>query len=296
MCRELSGSVHPGSLTALIGPNGSGKTTLLRAFAGAASDRCRPYRSRRREAGGRLTVPQASQLDRIVSDLLPGCGGLADRRPGRFRSIRAGGHPRQAEAALRRVGLAEEGDRPIRALSAGQFQRVLFARTMLQDAPVLLLDEPFTAVDTATTIVRWDGIASLARAGSHDCDRSARPGPRAPRLPAHAAADRRQWPGPAGSERANCKRAPLSIGRGMDIGTMLDVRWFRLLSRFMRRALAGCLALSIAAPPLGVFLVLRRMSLMSDVMQHGVLPGIAVGAAVAGMSRMGDGPGGSRPG
>ena len=53
---------------------------------------------------------------------------------------------------------------------------------------------------------------------------------------------------------------------------------------FMRRALAGCLALSVAAPPLGVFLVLRRMSLMSDVLQHGVLPGIAVGAIAAGLS------------
>lgn len=53
---------------------------------------------------------------------------------------------------------------------------------------------------------------------------------------------------------------------------------------FMRRALAGCLALSVAAPPLGVFLVLRRMSLMSDVLQHGVLPGLAVGAIFAGLS------------
>jgi zinc/manganese transport system permease protein len=53
---------------------------------------------------------------------------------------------------------------------------------------------------------------------------------------------------------------------------------------FMRRALAGCLALSVAAPPLGVFLVLRRMSLMSDVLQHGVLPGIAVGGILAGIS------------
>ena len=53
---------------------------------------------------------------------------------------------------------------------------------------------------------------------------------------------------------------------------------------FMRRALAGCLALSVAGPPLGVFLVLRRMSLMSDVLQHGILPGIAIGAAVAGFS------------
>ena len=53
---------------------------------------------------------------------------------------------------------------------------------------------------------------------------------------------------------------------------------------FMRRALAGCFALSVAAPPLGVFLVLRRMSLMSDVLQHGVLPGIAIGAIFAGLS------------
>jgi zinc/manganese transport system permease protein len=53
---------------------------------------------------------------------------------------------------------------------------------------------------------------------------------------------------------------------------------------FMRRALAGCLALSVSGPPLGVFLVLRRMSLMSDVLQHGMLPGIALGAAVAGLS------------
>ena len=60
----------------------------------------------------------------------------------------------------------------------------------------------------------------------------------------------------------------------------------------MRRALAGCLALSVAAPPLGVFLVLRRMSLMSDVLQHGVLPGIALGAAVGGLSVWAMGTGG----
>jgi zinc/manganese transport system permease protein len=60
----------------------------------------------------------------------------------------------------------------------------------------------------------------------------------------------------------------------------------------MRRALAGCFALSVAAPPLGVFLVQRRMSLMSDVLQHGVLPGIAVGAAVGGLSVWAMGTGG----
>jgi zinc/manganese transport system permease protein len=53
---------------------------------------------------------------------------------------------------------------------------------------------------------------------------------------------------------------------------------------FMRRALAGCVALSLAGPPLGVFLVLRRMSLTSDALQHGILPGVAIGAAIGGLT------------
>jgi zinc/manganese transport system permease protein len=53
---------------------------------------------------------------------------------------------------------------------------------------------------------------------------------------------------------------------------------------FMRRALAGCLALSVSAPPVGVFLTLRRMSLMSDAMSHAILPGAAAGFLVAGLS------------
>lgn len=53
---------------------------------------------------------------------------------------------------------------------------------------------------------------------------------------------------------------------------------------FMRRALAGCFALSLAAPPLGVFLTIRRMSLTADVLQHGILPGVALGAIVGGLS------------
>jgi zinc/manganese transport system permease protein len=55
-------------------------------------------------------------------------------------------------------------------------------------------------------------------------------------------------------------------------------------AEFMRRALIGCLALSLAGPPLGVFLVLRRMSLMTDPLQHGILPGIAIGASLTGLS------------
>lgn len=61
---------------------------------------------------------------------------------------------------------------------------------------------------------------------------------------------------------------------------------------FMRRALAGCLALSLAAPPLGVFLVIRRMSLTADVLQHGILPGVALGALLGGVSLLAMGAGG----
>jgi zinc/manganese transport system permease protein len=61
---------------------------------------------------------------------------------------------------------------------------------------------------------------------------------------------------------------------------------------FMRRALAGCLALSLAGPPLGVVLVLRRMSLTSDVLQHGILPGVALGALAGGLSLWAMGLGG----
>ena len=64
---------------------------------------------------------------------------------------RIGGEGRQdADKALDAVGLGGLGDRSIGALSAGQFQRVLFARTIVRDAPVILLDEPFSAVDPAT--------------------------------------------------------------------------------------------------------------------------------------------------
>ena len=73
---------------------------------------------------------------------------------------------------------------------------------------------------------------------------------------------------------------------------MFDLLFDPFSMGFMRRALAGCIALSLAGPPLGVFLVLRRMSLTTDVLQHGILPGIALGAVFGGMSLLAMGAGG----
>jgi zinc/manganese transport system ATP-binding protein len=94
-------------------------------------------------------LAQGSHLDRSFPITCGDVVALATTRVGPFRSL--GKHRLAAtRAALERVGLAEMAARPIQALSAGQFQRVLFARTIVQDARLILLDEPFTAVDAAT--------------------------------------------------------------------------------------------------------------------------------------------------
>ncbi|MBV9248092.1 MAG: metal ABC transporter ATP-binding protein [Acetobacteraceae bacterium] len=148
--RAVSGCFAPGSLTALVGPNGAGKTTLLRAIAGLHS----PFSGRIKRGGltpGRIALlPQSSHLDRSfpISCLdLVTLGALA--RIGPFGAAQ-NGEMNAAYKALQKVGLGQEAQRPIAALSAGQFQRVLFARLMVQDAPVILLDEPFTGVDGRT--------------------------------------------------------------------------------------------------------------------------------------------------
>jgi zinc/manganese transport system ATP-binding protein len=120
-------------------------------------------------------LAQGSHLDRSFPITCRDVVALAATRLGPFRSI---GRDKLAatRAALDRVGLAEMAQRPIQALSAGQFQRVLFARTIVQDAKLILLDEPFTAVDTATTrllmsvIHEWHAQGRTVIAVLHDMD------------------------------------------------------------------------------------------------------------------------------
>ena len=170
---HLSGRFAPGSLTAVVGPNGAGKTTLLRAIAGLHP----PAEGRVETGGARIALlPQQAALDRgfPVSCLDVVLFGLwAEAGP--FRALPRDGRAR-AMAALEAVGLSGFGRRPIGSLSAGQFQRVLFARLLLQDAPVILLDEPFNAVDARTAadllavVRRWHGERRTVIAVLHDLD------------------------------------------------------------------------------------------------------------------------------
>jgi zinc/manganese transport system ATP-binding protein len=171
----LSGRFEPGSLTALIGPNGAGKTTLLRALAGL-----HPLSAGRIDRGTLqprdiALLAQGSHLDRSFPITCGEVVALAATRLGPFRAVGAARRA-AAGAALDRVGLAGMAHRQIRALSAGQFQRVLFARTIVQEASLILLDEPFTAVDAATTclllsvIKDWHAQGRTVIAVLHDMD------------------------------------------------------------------------------------------------------------------------------
>ena len=148
--RDLSGTFAPGSMTAVAGPNGVGKTTLLHALCGAL-----PVASGGIDRSGLdpraiALLPQEFRLDRsfpIDCRDVVALGWTA--RLGMFRRIGREEYA-AADRALASVGLRGIGRQPVNTLSAGQFQRVLFARTIIRDASIILLDEPFTAVDAAT--------------------------------------------------------------------------------------------------------------------------------------------------
>ena len=171
---HLSGEFRAGSLTAVVGPNGAGKSTLLKGLKGALPILDGSIDLNGIERRRIAYLPQQAELDpdfpiSVLDVVLLGHW----RRGGLFRSI---GRARRAEAAtaLETVGLAGFEARPMGALSVGQRQRVLFARVLLEDAPVILLDEPFTAIDARTTIdllaiiQRWHGEQRTVIAVLHD--------------------------------------------------------------------------------------------------------------------------------
>jgi zinc/manganese transport system ATP-binding protein len=173
---HLHGTIAAGSLLAVMGPNGAGKSTLLKAIGGSLPplsgriDIAAPARERVRIA----YLPQLATLDRAfpisVADIV---ASGRWHKAGLFRRI---GKREDAgiAAALHAVGLDGFEDRWIGSLSGGQLQRALFARLMLQDAPIILLDEPLNAVDdrTATDLLDvvkgWHGEGRTIIAALHD--------------------------------------------------------------------------------------------------------------------------------
>ncbi len=172
----VSFSLRRGERMALLGPNGGGKTTLLRALLGELPPLAGELAVRARCA----TVPQTerSQLDYPVSALdVAAMGALSRlpwwRRPGRREREGALG-------ALERVGLAELAGETFGKLSGGQRQRALIARSLVQEAEALLLDEPFSGLDRPSSERLEALIEALAGEGralmiaTHDLEQARR--------------------------------------------------------------------------------------------------------------------------
>lgn len=147
---HLCGEIAAGSLLAVVGPNGAGKSTLLKGIAGELP----PMQGKLRRIGierrAIAYLTQQSALDAsfplAVFDLV--ASGLW-HRIGPFRGLTM--HDRsEAQRAITAVGLDGLEQRPVGTLSGGQLQRARFARVLLQDAQLILLDEPYAAIDTAT--------------------------------------------------------------------------------------------------------------------------------------------------
>ncbi|AMN39812.1 zinc ABC transporter ATP-binding protein AztA [Rhodoplanes sp. Z2-YC6860] len=173
---HLDGAVEPGALVAVVGPNGAGKSTLFKGVVGVI----KPLAGRIERNGVApqdiAYLPQIAEIDRSfpisVYDLV--AMGLW-RSKGLFGGI--GRKDRDTvEHAIAAVGLTGFEQRPIGTLSGGQMQRMLFARLLLQDARVIVLDEPFNAIDAKTCsdlvelIRRWHGEQRTILTALHDLE------------------------------------------------------------------------------------------------------------------------------
>jgi len=170
----LEASLQGGSLTAIVGPNGAGKSTLLKGVTGAVPPMTGRILLGKTTKENIAYLPQQSEIDRMfpmtVVDLV--AMGLW-REIGAFGGLGAGHRSRVAET-ISSVGLDGFERRAIGSLSGGQIQRALFARLMLQDTPVVLLDEPFTAIDARSMadliqiVHRWHDEGRTVLAVLHD--------------------------------------------------------------------------------------------------------------------------------
>jgi zinc/manganese transport system ATP-binding protein len=171
---HLSGELAKGALLAVIGPNGAGKSTLFRGLAGILKPLSGSLSLCGLDARDIAYLPQTADIDRsfpiTVFDFV---GTGLWRATGFLGGIGKSERARIARA-LAAVGLTGFENRIIGTLSGGQMQRLLFARVLLQDARLIVLDEPFNAIDARTAadlmmlVKHWQAEGRTVLAALHD--------------------------------------------------------------------------------------------------------------------------------
>jgi zinc/manganese transport system ATP-binding protein len=173
---HLDGEVTSGALLAVIGPNGAGKSTLFRGLVGILKPLAGSIVTGGLDVKDIAYLPQTADIDRSfpisVYDFV---GTGLWRTTGFFGGLGKGARDGIAHA-LAAVGLNGFENRPIGTLSGGQMQRMLFARVLLQDARLIVLDEPFNAIDARTSadlldlVKRWHAEQRTVLAALHDME------------------------------------------------------------------------------------------------------------------------------
>jgi zinc/manganese transport system ATP-binding protein len=173
---HLDGTVGRGALLAVVGPNGAGKSTLFKGIVGLLKPLTGQIDLTNLRTRDIAYLPQIAEIDRsfpiTVYDVV--AMGLW-RKVGLFRGI-GDGEREKIQAAVATVGLTGFEQRPIATLSGGQMQRVLFARLLLEDARLIVLDEPFAAIDSKSAddllaiVQRWHREDRTVLAALHDLE------------------------------------------------------------------------------------------------------------------------------
>ena len=173
---HLNGEVATGALLAVIGPNGAGKSTLFRGLAGILKPLAGSISLGGLDIRDIAYLPQTADIDRTFPiSVFDFVGTGLWRSTGFFGGMGRAARDKIAQA-LAAVGLNGFENRSIGTLSGGQMQRMLFARVLLQDARLIVLDEPFNAIDAKTSadllalVQRWHGEGRTVLAALHDMD------------------------------------------------------------------------------------------------------------------------------
>jgi zinc/manganese transport system ATP-binding protein len=173
---HVEGVVAPGELLALVGPNGAGKSTLLKGIMGEIAPLTGTIDRHGLSHRDIAYLPQQIDVDRSFPIAVFDCVAMGLWRAiGIWHGVDARQKQSVAEA-LATLGILDLANRPIGALSGGQFQRVLFARLLLQESRLILLDEPFRAVDAKTVadlirlIRHWHQEGRTVIAALHDLE------------------------------------------------------------------------------------------------------------------------------